>query len=87
MMRRFVVALAIVFLFALPLAAYADVVFGNDFLDKNRNRTEPVNRSFIVNGADGHVSVKEKPGGAKEEARIDNGTIVNIVAAYKHKGA
>ncbi|MCL1895674.1 MAG: hypothetical protein FWG03_03915 [Clostridiales bacterium] len=87
MIRRFVIALAAVFLFALPLAAYADVVFGNDFLDKHRDKTEPVGRSFIVDGPDGYVSVKVKPGSEKEEIRIDNGAIVHIVAVYKHKGA
>ncbi|MCL1895673.1 MAG: hypothetical protein FWG03_03910 [Clostridiales bacterium] len=87
MIRRYAIVLAVIFLFALPLAAYADVIEGNEFFAKNWGKTVTLNRTFIVNGVDGYVSVRNQPGDEIENYRIDNGRIVRIADVYKHKGA
>ena len=87
MAKRIVTILALMCLFMLPLSAYADVVMGNDFFYKNVNKTVPVDQTFTVNSPSGQISAKEKPGSASEVYSLDNGTVVRIKAAYRHKGA
>ena len=86
MLKRFL-AILIVCILLLPAAtASADVVWGNDFLDRNRDEVQPMNRLFIVNGPNGHVSAKVAPGSKKEEAAYVNGDLILIGSIYLHKG-
>jgi len=86
MHKRFL-AILIACILLLPAAtARADVVWGNDFLDRNRDEVKPMNRLFLVNGPNGHVSAKVAPGSKVEEATYDNGDLILIGSTYLHKG-
>ena len=87
MKRLFItLVLALVVLAAASAPIFADVVMSNDFLEKNKDKTEPMNHSFSANGADGFVSSREAPGSKKELDRYENGAIIRIGSIYKHKG-
>ena len=89
-MKRLFIAIAFVVLMMLPLTfplvAHADVVMGNEFFDKNSEKTEPLNRIFQVNGIDGALSSKEKPGSKEEVSIYENGDLILIGHTYLHKG-
>ena len=84
--RAFLILFVVIILLVLSPVAYADVVFSNDFFDLNQNKTEPVNREFCVNGADGYVYSREAPGSRKEVNRYANGSVISISAVYNHRG-
>ena len=86
MLKRFTAMLVVCFLLLPAVTAYADVVWGNDFFDRNRDDTEPMNRYFRANGPNGYVSAKTAPGDAKEQTSYDNGSIILIGSTYLHKG-
>ena len=85
-LKRFVVAFIVMTAMLFPLAVFADVVVGNDFFYKNREKTEHLYRLLQVNGAFGVLSSKEKPGGAKIVDTYKNGDLVYIGHTYLHKG-
>ncbi|MDR1206077.1 MAG: hypothetical protein LBL26_11470 [Peptococcaceae bacterium] len=76
------------FLLILPAAARADTleVPDNDFFYRHSRECTTVNRSFLVNGGDGFLTLKEEPGSARETAVISNGEVLRIVVIYRHKG-
>jgi len=86
MIKRFVIVLTVLFLFMPPLIVRADAVMGNDFEFKNRDKTEPLNRSFYVNGPNGRASAKEAPGSKTEVTSYENGRIIEIASVYRHRG-
>jgi len=69
--RLLSIVLSVVVIMATPLTASADAVWGNDFFDRNKDRTEPIgegnNRSkrFCVNSPAGFVVPKLEPGSDK----------------------
>ncbi|MCL1823605.1 MAG: hypothetical protein FWG44_05325 [Oscillospiraceae bacterium] len=86
--RIFGVFTAIILAVIFVIPVYADVVWSNEFLDKNYKKAVSVNETFTVNSPDGFVIPTEEPGGSVKDRRtIENGTIVYIEAVYFHKGA
>ena len=86
MLKRLFFALIICILLIPAVNARADVVWSNDFFNRNKDDTEPMNRSFIVNGADGYVSAKEAPGSDKEAFAYENGMMIIIGSTYLDHG-
>ena len=87
-MKRFfpVVLIVIVFWLSSQISVYADVVWGNTFLEQNRNHTIPVDRTFQANGPMGHINLVEKPGLSKVLVKYENGRNITIGHAYRHMG-
>jgi len=86
MIKRFFIVFAVVFLLMPALTARADVVYGNEFLSRHSNKTEPLNCSFYVHGVDGYVSAKKAPNSKAEVYKYENGITIRIAATYKHNG-
>ena len=84
-MKRFFVIIIFAVFLMFPLVAHADVVMGNDFLDKNSEKTEPLGRMFQVNGVNGNLSSTEKPGSSKVIETYENGSLILIGNTYLHK--
>jgi len=65
---------------AVPHAVYADAIAetDNSFFNRHQNDFLPLGRSFISDGEDGSVPVKDSPGSAKEIHQIENGNIVYV---------
>jgi len=67
MSKRFFIILAVIFLLTPPLTVYADVVFSNAFLSKNKDKTEQLGNAysgikFCVNSPLGYVIPRDEPG-------------------------
>ena len=80
MIRRFLIFSTIACLLASPIAVYADVVIGNDFLYKNENKAEQIGerhygKEFVINSPSGYVIPKEEPGSEQ-----------GVSTAYSYKG-
>ena len=77
---RILVILLLCFLLAAPHAVYADAItqVDNSFFNRHQNDILPLGRSFIVDGEDGSVEIKEKPGTAEGLYQIENGDIVFV---------
>ena len=85
-MKQLFIIIAFTIVLMFPLVAHADVVIGNDFFDKNRDKTEPLNHIFQVNSAKGFLSAKEKPGSLKSVGTYQNGNLLLIDSTYLHNG-
>lgn len=63
MFKRFFIIFTVVFMLTPSAELYADLVIGNDFLYQHEDETQKLDRSrFCVNGPDGYVVSKIKPG-------------------------
>ena len=52
---------------ASPLTAYADVVWGNNFSEDNKEETEPLGRRFYVDSPNGYVTTQAAPGSHNDD--------------------
>jgi hypothetical protein len=87
MIKRFLIIFMVVLMVATPLTAYADIVMGNEFFYKIKDKTQKLDRNrFIADGPNGTVSAKEKPGSDKEATVYRNGTRVFLDCTYIYKG-
>ena len=75
MKKHLTALIAVCFLLASSLAAYADLLIEpeNDFYDRYRDKIVYLGRSFSANGADGFVFVRTEPGSKKNLAKVANG--------------
>ena len=69
MIKRLSIVFIVVCLLSSPIAVYADVVMGNDFLSSLEKDEIQVldRRRFVVNGPDGYVIPQQKPGEENED--------------------
>lgn len=88
MFKRFFAVTIVYLLLMTPLAAYADLIVEpeNDFFSRYENECVYLGRSFYANGANGSVSVKDKPGSNKDVTTIENGETVYIEYSCVYKG-
>ena len=79
---------AVILLIATTSYVYADVVWGNDFFNENRDKTQGLNRQvFCANGSEGFVTKRIEP---NHEADVlneyKNGAIILLDRVYIHEG-
>jgi len=91
MIKKIFTIIMVVFLFTPTITVYADVVFGNEFLNEKKDKTEIIGdkyygKSFYVNSPSGYISSKEAPDSNEEAYKYENGRIIRIYYIYKHKG-
>jgi hypothetical protein len=85
--RLFPILLAL-FILIPSTTASADVVWNNEFLDKNKGKTIEIDRYFEVNSPNGSLTSKEAPGSRKNfyEREYLNGEIIYLTRIYEHRG-
>ena len=80
MIKRFLIVFIVIFMLASPLAVRADIIRGNDFLNKNKDKAVIVGdryygKRFVINSPAGYVIPKEEPGSEQ-----------GVSTAYSYKG-
>jgi len=80
MVKRGFLALMICLFLAPFTIAYADLIWEpeNNFYQEHKSNMVALDRSFTVNGTNGTVAVKEKPGAKQDVTSIKNGTVIYI---------
>lgn len=84
-MKRLLCALLAVCL--LCITAFADIAWEpeNSFYKRNYRKCEPENRMYLVNGAEGYVTVREEPEG-KPLVNVKNGMKYHVYGTYTKDG-
>ena len=79
-MKRIAIIILFCFLLVTPLIVYADAIAepDNSFFQKNRDKIIYLGRSFVANGENGSVPVKNEPGAGRSAMSIQNGDVVFI---------
>lgn len=86
MKKRWIALLTACLVFILSgTMCFADLIYepDNDFLLKNRNRTEYVERNFYINGSEGKAIVYDDPDSPEEFAVLVNGVELTVYNTYK----
>jgi len=95
MTKRFVMIFIVVLLLVPSVNIQADAILGNEFYDKNRNKTETLGKRFYINSPSGSYTLKEAPGSEKDLSLFSeyypatpyiNGAIIDIGSIYLHGG-
>jgi len=88
MVKRIITILIVNFLLLPALVVNADLVTqpSNDFFDRYGNDCIYLGRSFIANGADGFVQVKNEPGSNRGGPEIENGEVIYMDYSCLYKG-
>ncbi|MCL2671735.1 MAG: hypothetical protein FWF10_06835 [Clostridiales bacterium] len=79
-MKRILVVAISCLLFAMPLLAYADALVEpqNDFYWRYWNQTVYLGRSFVANGENGTVPVREEPGASGTTAMLQKSDVTYV---------
>jgi len=83
------IVFALILLSFLPIPAYADVVYGNDFAEANSDKTVRISGwgIFMVNSPTGSIITRERPDpGSGELTEYRNGQKIFIWATYANYG-
>jgi hypothetical protein len=95
MIKRFFIIFAMTALLTSTLTVYADMIWSNSFLDKNRHKMTELERyMFVVDSESGALTAKEEPGSDKEfklwdyqnAHQYENGQGINLTKVYNHNG-
>lgn len=85
--KRILTVLAVVCMLAAPFCVNADVVFDNDFLRQNKDKTQELDRKrFCVSSPDGYVVLRETPGWDGEIIQYETGAPKYENGAELHMG-
>ena len=91
MIKRLVILFAAFCMLAFATVAYADVIWTNDFYNKNIDKIERLTHNrFYANGPDGSITFWEAPSTDVFKSVIirtyANGTVFTLDGIYIHNG-